>query len=613
MPIIRSIPVRGTRMLLTAAAACAALLLVAGSTASGQVTLDRLRNADNEPENWLVYGGTYRSMRYSALDQIDTGNVHTLKAAWAFQAGVMEHGLQSTPLVADGVMYLSTSGHRVYALDAATGREIWRYVYEHSAPHTGDGRRPVETVRGLALGHGNLYFGTDDNYVVAVDVETGEESWRTLVEDRAEWGCFMRAAPLLVNDIVVVGSRGGDLAHRGHIVAFDAHTGEQRWWFHIIPGPGEPGNETWAGDSWRYGGGAAWMTGSYDPELDLIYWGTGNASSDFYGGHRRGANLYTNSIVALRAATGELEWHFQTIPHDVWDFDSAYENILVDLPVDGEPRKLLIHPDKNGYVYVLDRTDGEYIAGWKYVDTLTWTTGLDAARRAAGAARAEAGLLDHHLPEPVRQPELEPGDLQPGVRVALQHRHRVVRRVPGARGRGGAGRPLAGRHEQVAAVALRGSGVAPGRLRPAHRGAGLAPRYEAPRAGGAALHRGRARVHRRPGGQLLRPRWPHRRGAVELPDRLRPSRRTDLVLGGRQAVHRHAVRMGIVARKRCSGCSTRSSRARARAPRCSPSSWALVQAPRSRRAATPSWSRSSRPIRAPRAPRSPRAAAGARW
>ena len=200
-----------------------------------------------------------------------------------------------------------------------------------------------------------------------------------LVEDRAEFGCFMRAAPLLVNDLVVVGSRGGDLAHRGHIVAFDARTGEQRWWFHIIPGPGEPGNETWAGDSWRYGGGAAWMTGSYDPELDLIYWGTGNASSDFYGGHRTGANLYTNSIVALRARTGELEWYFQTIPHDVWDYDTAYENILVDLPVDGEPRKLLIHPDKNGYVYVLDRTDGEYIAGWKYVDTLTWSTGLDAA------------------------------------------------------------------------------------------------------------------------------------------------------------------------------------------------------------------------------------------
>lgn len=375
MPIIHPKPVRAAVL----GAAALLLLLVAAPGASGQVTQDRLRDADNEPQNWLVYGGTYRSLRHSALDQITTDNVHTLKAAWAFQGGVQEHGLQSTPLVADGVMYLATSGHRVYAVDAANGQEIWRYVYEHSAPHPGGGRRPVETVRGLALGHGNVYFGTDDNYVVAVDVETGEESWRTLVEDRAEFACYMRAAPLLVNDVVVVGSRGGDLAHRGHIVAFDARTGEQRWWFNIIPGPGEPGNETWAGDSWRFGGGAAWMTGSYDPELDLIYWGTGNASSDFYGGHRTGANLYTNSIVALRAATGELEWYFQTIPHDVWDFDTAYENILVDLPLDGVPRRLLIHPDKNGYVYVLDRTDGEYISGWKYVDTLTWSSHLDEA------------------------------------------------------------------------------------------------------------------------------------------------------------------------------------------------------------------------------------------
>ena len=354
------------------------LLGMTDPVSAQEVTADRLRNADNEPENWLVYGGTYRSLRYSQLDQVNVNNVHTLKAAWAFQAGVLAHGLQSTPLVADGIMYLATSGHRIYALDATNGREIWSYIYEHEAPPPGGGRRPVETVRGLALGHGNLYFGTDDNYVVAVDVETGEETWRTLVEDRAEFGCYMRAAPLVVNDVVVVGSRGGDQAHRGHIVAFDATTGEQRWWFNIIPGPGEEGNETWAGDSWKYGGGAAWMTGSYDPELDLIYWGTGNASSDFYGGHRAGANLYTNSIVALNAVTGKIVWHFQTIPHDVWDFDSAYEAILADVSVDGKPRKLLIHPDKNGYVYILDRTNGEYLSGWKYVDTLTWTSGLDA-------------------------------------------------------------------------------------------------------------------------------------------------------------------------------------------------------------------------------------------
>lgn len=364
------------KCLLGSAIVC--LLGMTDPVSAQEVTADRLRNADNEPENWLVYGGTYRSLRYSQLDQVNVNNVHTLKAAWAFQAGVLAHGLQSTPLVADGIMYLATSGHRIYALDATNGREIWSYIYEHEAPPPGGGRRPVETVRGLALGHGNLYFGTDDNYVVAVDVETGEETWRTLVEDRAEFGCYMRAAPLVVNDVVVVGSRGGDQAHRGHIVAFDATTGEQRWWFNIIPGPGEEGNETWEGDSWKYGGGAAWMTGSYDPELDLIYWGTGNASSDFYGGHRVGANLYTNSIVALNAVTGKIVWHFQTIPHDVWDFDSAYEAILVDVSVDGKPRKLLIHPDKNGYVYILDRTNGEYLSGWKYVDTLTWTSGLDA-------------------------------------------------------------------------------------------------------------------------------------------------------------------------------------------------------------------------------------------
>ena len=371
-----------SRRPLMARALCVVLLILVGAVgvwAAREVTTSRLHNADNEPENWLVYGGTYRSLRYSALDQINVDNVHTLKAAWAFQAGVQEHGLQSTPLVADGIMYLSTSGHRVYALDASTGREIWRYVYDHRTPHPSGGPRPVETVRGLALGHGHVYFGTDDNFVVAVNVETGEESWRTLVEDPVEFGCDMRAAPLLVNDLVIVGSRGGDRAHRGHLVAFDAVTGEQRWWFNIIPGPGEKGNETWAGDSWRYGGGAAWTTGSYDPELNLIYWGTGNTSSDFYGGHRRGDNLYTDSIVALAPETGELVWHFQVTPHDVWDHDSVYEAILVDMPVAGEPRKLLIHPDKNGFVYVLDRTNGEYITAWQYVDTLTWTSGLDAA------------------------------------------------------------------------------------------------------------------------------------------------------------------------------------------------------------------------------------------
>jgi alcohol dehydrogenase (cytochrome c) len=370
------------------------LALLVGSVAvnvAREVTFDRLRAADSEPENWLVYGGTYRSLRYSPLDQINAANVHTLKAAWAFQLGVVDNGLQSTPLVADGVMYVIGSGNRVFALDATNGRRLWHYFYEPQARPQTSGQAPAPaaapspaaapppapppappnlTNRGLALAHGHLYFGTQDNFVVALDATDGKELWRTNVEDSQIFGCRINGAPLVVNDLVVVGSTGGDAAHRGHLVAFDGKTGQRRWRFNIIPGPGEKGNETWAGDSWVFGGGAAWLTGSYDPDLDLIYWGTGNASSDFYGDQRKGDNLYTSSIVALKAATGEIAWHFQTVP--------PYECILVDLPVSGRPRKLLIQPNKSGYVIVLDRTNGEFIAGWKYVENVTWSSGLDS-------------------------------------------------------------------------------------------------------------------------------------------------------------------------------------------------------------------------------------------
>ena len=385
--------------------ACAGVLVlslgaVALRGAPKPITVERLNNADQDRDNWLVYGGTYRSLRYSPLDQITPANVGRLSAAWAFQLGVIDHGLQSTPLVADGVMYLIGSDHRLVALEAATGKVIWRYVYERNAPPAGakPASGPVETVRGVALGHGHVYFGTDDNFVVAVDAATGTEAWRTNVEDKDIYGCSMRAAPLVVNDIVVVGSRGGDSAHRGHLVAFDGKTGKQRWWFNVIPGPGEKGNETWEGDSWKYGGGAPWLTGSYDPALDLIYWGTSNTSSDFYGGHRKGDNLYTNSIVALRAKTGELAWHFQTVPHDVWDYDAAYEIMLIDRPVNGKPRQLLIQPNKNGFVYVLDRTNGTYITGFKYADNVTWTSGLDAKGVPQGRREPESEKPTHICP-----------------------------------------------------------------------------------------------------------------------------------------------------------------------------------------------------------------------
>jgi alcohol dehydrogenase (cytochrome c) len=356
--------------------------LVAGvSTATREVTSERLRAADREPENWLIYGGTYRSLRYSSLDQINTSNVRKLGAAWAFQTGVTDNGLQSTPLVADGVMYLIGSGNRVFALDASNGRALWHYFYEPGqvgAQASATGRAAAPTNRGVGLGQGHVYFGTQDNFVVALDATNGKELWRTNVEDTNKYGCRITGAPLVVNDLVIVGSTGGDSAHRGHLVAFEGKTGKQVWRFNVVPGPGEKGHETWEGDSWMYGGGAPWLTGSYDPELNLIYWGTGNASSDFFGGKRKGDNLYTASIVALKPSTGEVAWHFQVVPHDVWDYDAAYECILVDLPVNGRPRKLLIHPSKSGYAFVLDRATGEFVAGWKYIDTLTWSSGLDS-------------------------------------------------------------------------------------------------------------------------------------------------------------------------------------------------------------------------------------------
>jgi alcohol dehydrogenase (cytochrome c) len=339
---------------------------------SGQeVTPERIAAA--EPQNWLTYGGNYQAWRYSPLEQIDAANVKHLQVAWAFQLGEVDFGLQSTPLVADGVLYVIGPKNRVFALDAATGKKLWHYFYPVPKKRVVYGHQN----RGVALGHGHVYFGTADNFVVALDAETGKEAWKVNVEDSSYFGCNVTGAPVVVKDMVVVGSTGGDSAHRGHIVAFDGKTGKLRWRFNTVPGPGEKGNETWAGESWKYGGGAAWMTGSYDAELDLLYWGIGNPAADLYGEARKGQNLYTDCVVALDPDTGEVVWYFQEIPHDLWDYDSAYEAILVDALLDGRERKLLVHPNKGGYVYVVDRANGAFVAAWAFSETINWTSGLD--------------------------------------------------------------------------------------------------------------------------------------------------------------------------------------------------------------------------------------------
>ena len=322
------------------------------------------------------------------LEQINRENVKRLAPVWIFQTGKVDGGFSCTPLVADGVMYITSPWNRVFALDAVTGKELWHYYH----PEPKDfGLLYGPWNRGVALGHGLVFMGTIDNRLVALDAKTGKEVWNVEIESMQQCGCNITGAPLVVKDKVVVGVTGGDSAHRGYLNAFDARTGRRAWRFWTIPGPGEKGHETWKGDSWKYGGGATWMTGSYDPELNLIYWGVGNPAADFYGGDRTGDNLYTDSVVALDADSGELKWYYQQIPHDVWDWDTAYECVLIDLPVNGKKRKLLINPNKGGYTWVLDRTNGEFINAWRFAENINWIQGIDSTGKLLGRQQPQVG------------------------------------------------------------------------------------------------------------------------------------------------------------------------------------------------------------------------------
>lgn len=350
--------------------------------------------------DWPSYGGTQLAWRYSALDQINTSNVKKLLPAWQFQTGDYAQGLQSTPIVIDGVLYLSTTHSQVFALDAATGKMIWQYKYPMPRGAGGNIQN-----RGIAVGFGNVFVGTYDDFLVAIDQKTGVESWKVALADSSQCGCSITGAPLLVKDKVIVGEAGGDGAFRGFLTALDAKTGRLAWRFYTIPGPGEKGNETWKGDSWKYGGGATWMTGSFDRDLNLVYWGIGNAASDMYSANRfsgqgEGANLYTGSVVALDADTGKLKWYYQEIPKDVWDYDSAYECLLIDRPVRGVMRKLLVHINKSGYTWVLDRTNGEFLGAFPIVDNHTWLAGMTEDGKILGRVEPVEGKSTLICPGP---------------------------------------------------------------------------------------------------------------------------------------------------------------------------------------------------------------------
>ena len=357
---------------------------------AGDVSSKRLINAESEPENWLTYYGNYKSWRYSPLEEVHTGNIDKLAPVWAFETGITDGGMQCAPIVVDGVMYITSAWNNVFALKADTGERLWTYSYE-VADKGGIPAGYGTWNRGVAVWQDLVFMGTLDNHLVAIDAKTGREVWDVEIENARQGGGNITGAPLVVKDMVISGVTGGDSAHRGYLNAFDARTGRHLWRFWTIPGEGEPGNETWKGDSWKQGGGSTWMTGTFDADLDLLYWAVGNPAADFYGESRKGDNLYTESIVALDPNTGTLKWYRQQIPYDVWDFDAAYEIVLLDLEVGGEPRKLLLNPNKSGYVWIIDRTNGEFVKAWNLVETSNWISGIDEEGNLVGRNEPEVG------------------------------------------------------------------------------------------------------------------------------------------------------------------------------------------------------------------------------
>jgi alcohol dehydrogenase (cytochrome c) len=351
------------------------MLAAAAAAVNGEVSYERLRDAAREPHNWLTYNGSYASTHHSALAQIGPENVRRLELKWVWQANSLEK-LQPTPLVVDGVMYLTDPPNDVVALDARTGRVFWRY--RHAMPA---GVLPCcgRVNRGLAILGNMLYMGTLDARLVALDASTGRKRWEVQVADYRQ-GYALTLAPLAIRDKIIVGPAGGEMGIRGFIVAYEATTGREVWRFKTIPEPGEPGNETWGGDSWKYGGASVWVTGSYDPALNLTYWGIGNPGPDWNPSVRPGDNLYSDSVLALDADTGKLKWHFQFTPHDGWDFDAAQIPVLADLMWKGKPRKVMLWANRNGFFYVLDRSTGEFLLGEAFVKQ-TWAKGLDARGR----------------------------------------------------------------------------------------------------------------------------------------------------------------------------------------------------------------------------------------
>jgi alcohol dehydrogenase (cytochrome c) len=370
---------------------CAGILLIATTLYAGHViTADQAASsvsADVNVEagdllagpvggNWTSYNGDYSGRRYSSLHEINTNNVARLRAAWIFHPGNSQN-LEVTPLVVRGIMYV-TSSNDVFALDARNGRTLWHYQRPVSSGLLDDAA--AHKNRGVALWGNSVYAETDDAHLLCLDARSGGLRWDIEYADKSKhYGAT--SAPLVVNGSVVVGTSGGDSGVRGFVAAYDAATGKAKWRFWTIPAPGEFGSSSWPGDSYLHAGGTTWMPGTYDPELNTLYWTTSNASPDFVGDTRHGDDLYTACVLALDPQTGKLKWYFQFTPHDLYDYDATETPVLLDAEENGAVRHLLVQANRNGFFYVLDRTNGKFLRATQFVTKMNWAKGIDASGR----------------------------------------------------------------------------------------------------------------------------------------------------------------------------------------------------------------------------------------
>jgi PQQ-dependent dehydrogenase (methanol/ethanol family) len=379
-------------------------IAAAATTAKGGIDFARIANP--KPGDWLSYNGNLSGNRYSPLTQINAANVKKLALQWSFSIPLWTQflpdtpyyhenmryfGLETIPLVADGIMY-ATGPNQVYALDAATGQQIWQYSRPRTAGLVSD--PSLGTNRGVAILGENVFFVTDNAHLLALNRTTGRLVWETVMWDEPQkYGGTV--APLIVKDMVVAGVAGGDWGIRGFVAAYKAATGERVWRTWTVPGAGEPGIETWKGNGYKLGGASTWLTGSYDASADMLYWATGNPWPNSDDRDRGGDNLYTDSVLALDPGTGKMKWYYQFTPHDTHDWDATEPNVLVDTVYQGKPRKLMLHADRNGFFYVFDRTDGKLLLAKSFMHRVTWASGIGADGKPVRVPPGELSCPDH--------------------------------------------------------------------------------------------------------------------------------------------------------------------------------------------------------------------------